>query len=314
MPSEFPPSPRIAIGAIMKNEAPYILEWVAYHRVLGVDRFFIADNGSDDGTSQLLAALHVIGVVDHFSFPGMAGRPPQLPAYAQIMARYREEADWIAFIDADEFILPADGARSVRPFFSALGSNVGAVALNWAIYGASFRKEPADGLVIERFTRRAKQDHSTNLHYKTIVRTEAFRGVGSNPHLFRVKDGSWTIQADGFEVAEHPQKGPGLSDRLVWAPLRINHYVVKSRAEFDCKKAPRGRATMANAFRDDKFFRGHDRNEVVEPMVEWLVEATKADVAVLKSRLRSAGVPEETISLDRTIAALRPLSVVSEEH
>lgn len=312
MPSEFPSPLRIAVGAIVKNEGPYILEWVAYHRVLGFDRFFIADNGSDDGTSQLLAALHAIGIVDHFAFPGPAGRPPQLPAYSQIMTRFREEADWIAFIDADEFVLPTDGARSVRPFFSALGPSVGAVALNWAIYGSSFRKEPSEGLVIERFTRRAKQDHSTNLHYKTIVRTQAFRGVGSNPHLFRIRDGSWTIQADGFELAGHPQKGPGLSERLVWAPLRINHYVVKSRAEFDCKKAPRGRATMTNVFRDDRFFRGHDRNEVVEPMAEWLVEATKADVAAVKARLRSAGVPEETISLDRAVAAFRPASAGTE--
>lgn len=312
MPSELASSPCIAIGAIIKNEGPYILEWVAYHRSLGIDHFFIADNASDDGTSQLLAGLHAIGVIEHFAFPGPPGRPPQLPAYTQIMGRYREEADWIAFIDADEFILPTDGARSIRPFFSALGSNVGAVVLNWAIYGSSFRQEPADGLVIERFTRRAREDHLTNLHYKTIVRTGVFRGVGSNPHLLRIQDGLCTIQADGFEVAEHPEKGPGLSDRLVWSPLRINHYVVKSRAEFDRKKVPRGRATMTNVFRDDGFFRGHDMNEILEPTEGWLVEATKTDILFLKDRLRSAGVPEETVSLDRVVATLRPIAIARE--
>lgn len=314
MPSEFASSPCVAIGAIMKNEGPYILEWVAYHRALGVERFFIADNASDDGTSQLLAGLNAIGVVDHFTFPGPPGRPPQLPAYAQIMSRYGEEADWIAFIDADEFILPTDGARSILPFLSSLGPNVGAVALNWAIYGSSFRMEPSEGLVIERFTRRAREDLSANLHYKTIVRTAVFLGVGSNPHLIRIRDGSWTIHADGLEVADHPENGPGLSDRLVWSPLRINHYVVKSRAEFDWKKVPRGRATMTNTFRDDDFFRSHDRNEIVEPMEAWLIEATKADILVLKDRLRSAGVPEEALSLDRVVATLKPVSAVSERE
>jgi hypothetical protein len=308
LPSESASQLRLAIGAIVKNEAPYLLEWVAYHRVLGVDRFFIADNRSEDGTTPLLAGLHTIGVVDHFDFPGSAGRPPQLPAYAQIMARFRGEADWIAFIDADEFIMPMDGAQSLRPFFSALGPTVGAVALNWAIYGSSNRIEPSEGMVIERFTRRARKDHSTNLHYKTILRSDVFRGVASNPHHFRIRDGSWTIQADGFEVADHPQKGAGLSERLVWEPLRINHYVVKSRAEFDWKKVPRGRATMLNVFRDDKFFRGHDRNEVVEPMPQWLLEATREEMGVLKARLASAGVPEAVISLDATVAALRPIS------
>lgn len=313
MPSELAPPLRLAIGAIVKNEAPYILEWVAYHRVLGIDHFFVADNASDDGTTQLLTALHAIGVVDHFSFPGIPGRPPQLPAYAQIMTRYRANADWIAFIDADEFIYPTDGARSVQPFFSALGPAVGAVALNWAIFGSSFREEPSAGMVIERFTRRARTEHSTNLHFKTVVRTEAFRGVGSNPHLFRIREGSWTIQADGFEVVEHPEKGPGLSDRLAWMPLRLNHYVVKSRAEFDWKKAPRGRATMPNVFRDEGFFRGHDRNEVVEPVSEWLVDATREGVSVLKARLRSAGVPDSIVLLDLSTASLRPLSAAPED-
>jgi glycosyltransferase involved in cell wall biosynthesis len=304
---------RLAIGAIVKNEAPYILEWVAYHRVLGFEHFFVADNASDDGTTQLLAALHAIGVVEHFSFPGPPDRPPQLPAYSQIMTRYRASADWIAFIDADEFIYPTEGARSIQPFFSALGPAVGAVVFNWAVFGSSFRHEPSEGLVIERFTRRARTELSANLHYKTAVRSEAYRGVGSNPHFFRLKEGMWTIQADGFEVVDHPEKGPGLSDRLVWTPFRVNHYVVKSRAEFDRKKAPRGRATMSNVFRDDGFFRGHDRNEVVDPMAGWLIEATREGVSALKDRLRSAGVPESIVSLDLSAASLRPLSASPEE-
>ncbi len=39
---------------VVRNEArrlPYCLE---YHRVLGVERFFIVDNGSDDGTREFL--------------------------------------------------------------------------------------------------------------------------------------------------------------------------------------------------------------------------------------------------------------------
>lgn len=282
----------------MKNEAPYILEWVAYHRVLGVDRFFIADNGSDDGTSQLLAALDTIGLVDYLQFPGVSGRPPQLPAYDLIMNRFGGVADWIAFIDADEFIFPTDGYRSLGPFFAALNKNVGAVVLNWAIYGSSFRKEPSDGLVIERFNHRSSESLSTNLHYKTVVRTDVFRGVGSNPHYFRLRRGSWIIQADGHPLMNHMQRGPGLSNRLVWAPLRVNHYVVKSRAEFDRKKS-RGRATVINAYRDDKFFRGHDRNEVVENIPKWLMDATIAEIENIKIRLRSHYFSEQIVELVR---------------
>jgi len=45
---------KIAIVAIFKNEFSYILEWISYHLEIGEDHFYIADNVSDDGTSQLL--------------------------------------------------------------------------------------------------------------------------------------------------------------------------------------------------------------------------------------------------------------------
>ncbi len=303
----------LAIGAIMKNEAPYILEWLAFHRVLGIDRFCIADNGSDDGTTELLIELAALGLVDYMPFPGKSGRPPQLPAYARIMRRTRRKADWIAFIDADEFMVPTAGAHSIRPFFAGLDASVGAVVLNWAVYGSSFRAEPSEGPVIERFTRRAGDDLLVNLHYKTIVRCRAFYDVGTNPHLFEIRSGYRTIQVDGSELVDHPQRGAGLSDRLVWAPWRLNHDVVKSRAEFDRKKAPRGRATMANMFRDERFFLGHDRNDFEDPVPTWLLGATKAEVETLKQRLRNAGLPEDIVSTDRSIASLKPLAALPDE-
>ena len=53
--------PRVAIAAIFRNEHPYVLEWIAHHRALGVAQFYIADNVSDDGTSELLQALDALG-------------------------------------------------------------------------------------------------------------------------------------------------------------------------------------------------------------------------------------------------------------
>ncbi len=48
---------KIAIGAIVKNEAPYLREWVAYHKAVGVDAFIIGDNDSTDGTRAFPTAL-----------------------------------------------------------------------------------------------------------------------------------------------------------------------------------------------------------------------------------------------------------------
>ena len=71
--------PRLAIGAIVRNEGPYLLEWIAFHRVLGVEPS--SSPTTPAPTTALLAALAAAGVVRHLPFPDLPDRRPQLPAY-----------------------------------------------------------------------------------------------------------------------------------------------------------------------------------------------------------------------------------------
>jgi hypothetical protein len=298
----------LGIAAIFKNEGAYILEWLAFHRIVGVDRFFIADNDSDDGTTELLEALQSVGLVDRIPFPTVAERPPQLPAYGALMRLHRHDVDWMAFMDADEFLMPTDGGDSIRPVFENARPNVGAVALNWAIYGSSSRSRPYRGLVIERFTRRAPQTVTMNCHYKTVVRAQAYVSHHDNPHRFEIDRGYRYVHVDGSAVEDHPKHGLGLSRAVTWQPARINHYVIKSRAEFERKKMPRGRATILTSTRDAAFFRGHDRNEETDPVPRHLVEATRAEMERIRTVLRARGVREDILRLDEAVAALEPLA------
>ena len=118
--------------------------------------------------------------------------------------------------------------------------------------------------MIGRFDRRAEQGRLANHHFKSIVRTDAARAVGETPHAFRLLAPYRTVHADGRPVRPHPLGLPGLSAELVWEPLRLNHYAVKSREEFLTRKLPRGRATTPR-LRDPDFFAKHDRNEVGDP-------------------------------------------------
>ena len=68
---------RIYIAAIIKDECSSLLEWIAYHRVLGVDGFIIADNGSRDGSRELLSSLARLDIVTTFDQPTLVNQKPQ---------------------------------------------------------------------------------------------------------------------------------------------------------------------------------------------------------------------------------------------
>ncbi|MEM8752397.1 MAG: glycosyltransferase family 2 protein, partial [Pseudomonadota bacterium] len=49
----------------MKNEGPHIVEWVAYHRVIGFTDFLVYTNDCEDGTDAMLDRLQAMGVLAH---------------------------------------------------------------------------------------------------------------------------------------------------------------------------------------------------------------------------------------------------------
>lgn len=285
---------KIAIGAIFKNEGPYILEWIAFHRVIGVDYFFIADNDSTDGSGELLRALEDLGYIKYLHFPTSLSEPPQLPAYRELMARYSHLADWVVFIDADEFAIPSDNLSIKNSLRKILENSqgIGAVALNWATYGSAGRKEYSSELVIERFPKRASKDFGVNRHYKSVVRVAAYDSTHQNPHLFNLKSGYHYVGADGKSLV-HDVKGiKGLSEHVCWENLKINHYIVKSYDEFLFKKN-RGRATVngnAGLNRNLSFFNGHDKNDEQEKVDYDLITKTKSELESMRKKLSKKGI------------------------
>lgn len=285
------PLPRLAVAAIFRNEAPYVVEWLAHHRVVGVDAFYIADNDSDDGTSELLQALHELGYVKRIPFPSPPGQAPQMPAYAEILGRHAAAEDWVAVIDADEFIMPERDDIGPKDVLACLGERpgVGAVAMSWAIYGSSWLANHAAGLVIERFTRRALQSFEPNLHYKTILRMAAYAGQARNPHHFELKPGWRYVHTNGQNVQFHERHGPGLSQEVVWTGLRLNHYIVKSREEFSTRKQRNGSAASLTRIKDESYFRAYDRNDTRDPVSKYWQTQVHEEMRHILQDLESKG-------------------------
>jgi glycosyltransferase involved in cell wall biosynthesis len=99
---------------VVRNEAarlPYHLE---YHRNLGIDRFCIVDNGSDDGTAELLLAqpdCHVFRTRESFAASGFGMN------WINALGEQFGIGNWCLFVDADElFTFPHSESLSLPAF------------------------------------------------------------------------------------------------------------------------------------------------------------------------------------------------------
>ncbi len=181
---------RLAICAIFKNEAPWMQEWLAYHRdVLGVTRFYLYNNDSTDNFMEVLKPYIQEGTVELIEWesadPSHIVQGPfmdapwngaQIGAYNDCLKnRALGKAKWVAMIDIDEFIVPGNGVKAFYKLLStAERRGKGTVCIHWRVFGTSEVEELAEGeLLTEKLTWRANDDHPWNILVKSIHRPEA---------------------------------------------------------------------------------------------------------------------------------------------
>lgn len=247
----------LAVCLIVRNEAEYIDEWLAYHRAVGVERFLIYNNNSTDRTAEVVEGWNGFRSVRLMHWPTIPG---QLAAYSHALESFRETAEWCAFIDCDEFLCPqADFA--LPEVLARLDDGCGALYVHWLMFGSSGQVVRAPGRVTERFVRRGRNDFGPNCIGKTIVRMRRALHV-PNPHIVQCEG---RMVNDAGEEIDQTQYGyhRAPSHRL----LAVNHYFTKSLEEWHERRS-RGKADKAagdpDFVRTEEEFRRHDVNDVVD--------------------------------------------------
>lgn len=182
----------VAICAIFKNEAKYFLEWIEYHRLIGVDHFYLYNNFSDDDYLEILASYIEQGVVTLIDWPIKYG---QKQAYDDCLNKYKNEAEWLGFIDLDEFINPLkhdDIKRWLRNY-----SNYPCVMIYWKMFGTSgLISEQNEKLVLEQYTSSWKDYCDIG---KSFVNTSYLYLDRNCIHYFIFKFKFW-----GFDIPIYP--------------------------------------------------------------------------------------------------------------
>lgn len=289
---------RIALAAIFKNECEYILEWIAYHRrIIGITDFIIADNVSDDGSSQLLEALDQAGQIKRVFFPRISDTEgPQVPAYNQIIESFSQDYDYFLFIDADEFLVN-NTELPLTDFIATCETNpnFGALALNWRIFGSSGNTYKQDGLVIERFYRASRKMEKVNCHVKTLVASKAVKKM--HIHQADLKDNYIFINENREKVTflDRPSSSTPCPDNKS-APFTkdinnslfyVAHFAVKSKSEHFFKKAGRGSAGgLSSREKGRQYFTGHDLNQEICMDLHKHCEIVEDEIRSIKRNLK----------------------------
>lgn len=236
------PEVYLAACAMYRNEANSLAEWIEFHRLVGVERFFLYDNDSDDGHREVLQPYVDEGIAVVHEWPGRAPTNQEIAAlhassYDHCLSTHGAEARWIAFIDTDEFLFSPTG----RPLSEVLADyeRWPAVVANWAAFGTSGHVTRPAGLVLENYhirldgksavLRRTGIVGRADQVFKSIVDPAAVtRSLGS--HACEYRQGT-AVDENGYPVSSRAIMTKSPSS----ARLRINHYFARSEADLRAK-------------------------------------------------------------------------------
>lgn len=238
------------IVGCMKNEAPYILEWIAYHRAVGFDSFLIYTNDCSDGTVEILNRLQDLGVLHHRDNNAWSGKSPQQHALdAALDEDVIRNAQWIAHIDVDEFVNIRCGNGTLADLFDRVPDATN-IAMTWRLFGHNGVRRFEDRFVIEQFDTCAPaycpKPH-TVWGFKTM-----FQNIGAYEKISCHRPNKLTegfearvkwVNGSGHDMTEAALRNGWRSSKrtIGYDLIQLNHYALRSAESFLIKRQ-RGRA------------------------------------------------------------------------
>lgn len=224
----------------MKDEAPFILEWVAWNRVIGFTDFLVYTNDCTDGTDLILQRLSQLGLLTH-EYNDVLRRGPHKSALKHAFGHpLYAEADWVFVSDVDEFLNIHYGQGKITDLLAAY-PDAEVIPVVWRAFSANSESDVIDGLITERLTDvrpvPGSGGETPSGFIKTLFRnTPKVERLGLHrPFFVEGADEVWSLSPPSDEDALRLVGNLGLET------AQLNHYAVRSAKSFLIKRA-RGRA------------------------------------------------------------------------
>ncbi|WP_298837145.1 FkbM family methyltransferase [uncultured Roseobacter sp.] len=278
--SRFRPAPvqQVTTTAItcMKDEGPFILEWIAHHRAIGVTGFLIFSNDCTDGTVPLLNRLDEMGIIRHLPNPstamGTERHQPTALAYAGLHPEV-QNADWVISMDVDEFLNIHAGDGTLGALYGRL-PDADVISLSHVDFGDSGIEHFSDGLITDRmqYGQVRAPDKAERRGIKTLVSRHAppHRLSNHRPY-FDETDGRTPVWYDG---SGRPcadtllgSKAKGLDCRDTYNLAQINHYPVRDMETY-LTKAAKGDVVAVGHFVGIDYWARRNRNDAHEASIQ----------------------------------------------
>ena len=290
-------TPASVLISAQKNEGPFLLEWVAYHQVIGFDRIVIASNDCTDGSDSLLEALDAAGAVVHLRNPVAAGEIPQKRAAAVLQASGAvPRGAWCMWLDSDEYLLPPDPQAGL-PGLLARAGDADALSIAWRFCGDSGNATWPGRQIWPDFPMAARRRRHSPPQVKTLFRNddriEAFdihrpilrEGIG--PGEFRWLGSDDNLVPDAFFGRGQRNPFNRLGGREhIYRLGQVLHFSIRTPDMFQRKKT-RGDGYFTaedpgQILRDDAFYAKKNLNDVEERAAHVLIPAITARMDALE--------------------------------
>lgn len=260
----------LVICAVVKNEAAYIQEWLAFHLHSGVEHFYLYFNEDEEDTLRVVQPFVDAGLV---TVKHVEGGGLQAALYGQCLARVKAErptAEWIAFHDVDEYLFRTDQGCMME--LLATMNDRAALAVNWHMYSHSNHvlQLPRDQLLMESnvHTRFEEDPPGLDVHVKSVVRVKHTVDCGQ-PH-FCVYEPGWHAKDELGRIVEGPFNDPPTSPQQI----RMHHYNKRTLQDFLMKRL-RGRADIDNV--------DFSLSSIAEDVKQAIMTAPHIDVEAIKA-------------------------------
>lgn len=234
--AESGPKYYVSICSFFRDEARFLKEWIEYHRMIGIEHFYLFNHLSNDDYQTVLQPYIEKGIVELFHPTQNYSNHSkwekiQLGGYNKIINEKKHETFWLAFIDSDEFIVPIIDPDF--PSFLRKYEQYGGVCINWQTYGTSnIQRIPENQTMIGTLLRKAKKNDPYNKWVKSIVQPERVKHfVGAHRCLYTPP--FFAVNERGIKNPNHPKMQVEIN------AIRINHYTYRDEEFYYKEKAKR---------------------------------------------------------------------------